>query len=154
MTTKLQEVITKNTSLLMQGIDGLEAICKTAIKEKKCKPNQSDWIYMGNHIAVYVHYQMQKKIEELNERMMEARAKAQENHKKSGSATYFSENEARCLAVVEALEDSAKCWVQLCKDFGFRNNWNDLNDKPQRVASIEEINTMRANMGLEPLQDK
>jgi len=31
MTTKLQEVITKNTSLLMQGIDGLEAICKTAI---------------------------------------------------------------------------------------------------------------------------
>ena len=60
MTTKLQEVITKNTSLLMQGIDGLEAICQTAISENNCKPNKSDWVYLGNHVAVYVHYQMQK----------------------------------------------------------------------------------------------
>jgi len=76
-TTKLQNEIVNATSMLMKGIDALENITRLAIDEGKAKPNQSDWIYLGNHISVYVNYQLQKKVEELTEKAHEANAQAE-----------------------------------------------------------------------------
>ena len=153
-TTKLQNEIVNATSMLMKGIDALENITRLAIDEGKAKPNQSDWIYLGNHISVYVNYQLQKKVEELTEKAHEANAQAEANHAKAGSAIYYSENEKRHTVVRDALDDCQKSWSELCKNFGFRTDWNDLNDKPINKPSVTDVNVVRKNLGLEPLQGK
>ena len=52
-TTKLQNEIVNATSMLMKGIDALENITRLAIDEGKAKPNQSDWIYLGqSHFSI------------------------------------------------------------------------------------------------------
>jgi hypothetical protein len=154
-TTKLQNEIVEATSMTMKGLALMEDICAKAIKEGKGKPNQSDWVYFANHISAYVNYQLQKKEEELNEKAHECLALAQQNHKKSGSATYHSENEQRHRLVCEAIGDMQRSWTELCKNFSFRTDWNDLNQQSNRTDTTpDEINQMREAMNLQPLEIK
>ena len=46
-----------------------------------------------------------------------------------------------------------RSWAELCRNFSFRTDWNDLNQQSNRTdATLDEINQMREAMNLQPLE--
>jgi uncharacterized protein YkwD len=147
----LEIEIVSNSQLLIDALDKIEESFKKALKSKSCKEDLSEWVYLANNITTAVVRTLDSKIDSYKQKAHESQKLAIENYKKSGSATWHTENEAKFTVIAETLEAYANAFPTCITASGYRIDWKDLDNSAKRELSVEEFNKLRQAQGLKPI---
>ena len=150
----MDKLITKIVKLITDSINELEELTTQAIKDNSCKPNKSGFTNIADAFAINVCYSLRSSAEWHKQKSHDAGLQAQANHKRSGSAMFWSETEHREKIVSETISELLEVFVQQAKDLGHATSWNDLKSEVKTVEiPLSSINEMRDKQGLKPLTE-
>tara|TARA_R100001082_G_C4287012_1_gene126463 strand:- start:83 stop:538 length:456 start_codon:yes stop_codon:yes gene_type:complete len=151
----MDKLINKIVKLISDSINEMEDLTKQAIKDNSCKPNKSGFTNIADAFAINICYSLRTSAEWHKQKSHDAGIQAQANHKRAGSAMFWSETEHREKVVSETISELLEVFVQQAKDLGYATSWNDLKSEVKAVEiPLSSINEMREQQGLKPLTEK
>jgi hypothetical protein len=151
----MENLINKIVVMLTNSINELEELTATAIKNNNCKPNKAGFTNIADSFAINVMYTLTKSGDWHKQKSFEAGQQAQTNHKRAGSAMFWSETEHREKIVSETIEELKEVFAIQCKQLNLATSWEDLKSDVKAVEiPLSSINEMRNKQGLQPLTEK
>ena len=151
----MDKLINKIVKLISDSINEMEDLTKQAIEDNNCKPNKSGFTNIADAFAINICYSLRTSAEWHKQKSHDAGIQAQANHKRAGSAMFWSETEHREKVVSETISELLEVFVQQAKTLGYATSWNDLKSEVKAVEiPLSSINEMRNKQGLKPLTEK
>ena len=151
----MDKLINKIVKLISDSVNELEELTVLAIKDNNCKPNKSGFTNIADAFSIGVCNSLRFSIEWHTKKSHEAGIQAQVNHKRAGSAMFWSETEHREKVVSETISELLEVFTKQANDLGYATSWNDLKSEVKAVEiPLSSINEMRNKQGLKPLTEK
>ena len=151
----MDKLINKIVKLISDSINEMEDLTKKAIEDNSCKPNKSGFTNIADAFAINICYSLRTSAEWHKQKSHDAGIQAQANHKRAGSAMFWSETEHREKVVSETISELLEVFTQQAKTLGYATSWNELKSEVKAVEiPLSSINEMRNKQGLKPLTEK